>query len=536
MTGRKHVPAAILVLLCLFLVGTTAWALPNNGIVRLTGSNTPKLDPAQGKDRTSTIAYVNIYDSLIFQDFEGKLTDGGVAQSWSVSKDGLVYTFKIRKGIKFHNGDVLSAEDVVFSMQRLLKINRGFAYLFADRVAEVTALDGQTVIMKLKEPFGPFLQTLTRLYIVNKKQVMQNLQDGTYGEYKDYGMNWLLNNDAGSGPYKLREIAHNQYLLTEKYPAYWQGFKPKNPNGFKLLAVSEPVTVRTMMLRGQLEFTDEYQPIETYQNLEKAKGVKLFAVSNGKMLYLSLNNTKAPTDDPHFRKALSYAINYDALMKIFPWRKHPKAPVAQSLIGAATDLPPYEYNPQKAKEELAKSAYAGSLEKQVVEIAWIGDVPDREKLALAIQADAAKVGINIEIVKVPWAKFVDQASRKEDTPNGATLTVGVHYGEAGTLLRSVYHSTSIGSYENMSWKSYPEVDALIDDALREPSQVRRIAKYQAAQKAIVENQPHIAVFEEPEIHAYQASYLVWEPAELDRAGKKIVPGLDLFYMRGIEYK
>lgn len=519
----------------LTLFGAAAGATPQNHIVQFTGSNTPQLDPAQGKDRTSCSAYANIYDPLIFQDFEGNLK-GGAAKSWEVSEDGIEYTFKIRKGIFFHNGEELTAEDVLFSMERLLAINRGFAYLFSGLVKTISTPSDDTVAIELNKPFGPFLKILTKFYIVNKSQVLANLKEGNFGELKDYGMNWLMDNDAGSGPYKVVEMAHNQYLSAVKFPEYWQGFKPGNPEGFKLLAISEPVTIRTMMLRKQLEFTDEYQPVETYQNLEKTDGIDVFSVSNGKMLYLSLNNAKAPTDCPHFRKAISYAIDYDSLLKIFSWRNHPKAPVAASLIGGAKNLPFYSYDLAKAKEELAKSRYADTLDQQTLEIVWIADVPDREKLALAFQATFAALGVNVKVTKVPWAKFVDQCSRKEDTPNAATLTVAAHYSEAGTILRSVYHSSSMGSYENMSWHSYPEVDNLIDAALRETNDGARIEKYVEAQKLIVENQPHIPIFEEPEIHAYQSGYLTWEPAELTKEGKTIVPGLDLLYLRGVQFK
>ncbi len=526
---------AVFVFCFLSLFASLAGATPEDRIVQYTGSNTPQLDPAQGTDRTSCSAYANIYDPLMFQDYEGNL-EGGVAESWNISDDGLTYTFAIRKGIRFHNGDELTAEDVLFSMERLLAIKRGFSYLFSGLIKNVAVPSENTVVMELSKPFGPFLKTLAKFYIVNKSEVLANLKDGNFGERKDYGMNWLMNNDAGSGPYKVAEMAHNQHLYAVKFPEYWRGFKPGNPEGFRLLALSEPVTVRTMMLRKQLEFTDEYQPVETYHSLQKTEGIDVFSISNGKMLYLSLNNAKAPTDCPHFRKAISYAIDYDSLLKIFAWRSHPKAPVAVSLIGGTKDLPYYTYDLAKAKEELAKSRYADTLDKQIMEIAWIADVPDREKLALAFQATFADLGINVEVTKEPWAKFVDQASRKEDTPNGATLTIAAHYSEAGTLLRSVYHSSSIGSYENMSWKAYPEVDDLIDAALRETNEQERIKKYIEAQKLIVENQPHIPIFEEPEIHAYQSGYLAWEPVELVNAGKTIVPGLDLLYMRGIQFK
>jgi len=536
MMGRRAVTRIILVTLfigAIFAGG--AWATVEDHIVRFTASNTPNIDPAQGHDRASQIALVNLYDPLIFQDYSGNLKDG-VAESWKVSEDGLKYTFKIRDGIFFHSGDKLTADDVVFSMKRLLKVKRGFSYLYEGLIKDITKSADNTVVITLNEPFGPFLSTLTKFYIVNKKQVLAHLQEGNYGEFKDYGTKWLINNDAGSGPYTVVEMAHNQHLRATKFSNYWKGFKPGNPEGFELLAVSEPVTIKTMMMRKQLEFTDEYQPAEVYKTLEKVKGIEIFAISNGKMLYLSLNNAKAPTDDVHFRKALSYAIDYEALLQIFPWRKRAKAPVALSLIGAASDLPYYSYDLETAKKELALSKYADNPNKYPLEIAWVADVPDREKLALAFQTYFDKLGVNVEVVKVPWAKFVDQASRLEDTPHGTTISESSHYSEAGSLLRAIYHSESIGTYTNTSWVKYPDIDEAIDKALKKTDIDERIKLYHRAQELIVKHQPHIPIFEEPEVHAYQSGYLTWEPAEIKKHGKEIIPGLDLLYMRSVQFK
>jgi len=512
-----------------------ACATVDDHIVRFTASGTGNIDPAQGQDNASRCALTNIYDSLMFQDYLGNFK-GGVAEFWKISEDGLKYTFKIRDDILFHNGDKLTADDVVFSMKRLLGIKRGFSYLFEGLVKDISNPSDDTVVITLSEPFGPFLATLTRVWIVNKKQVLEHLQDGSFGEFKDYGTNWLINNDAGSGPYKVVEMAHNQYLRAVKFSEYWKGFKLGNPEGFELLAVSEPVTVRTMMMRRQLEFTDEWQSVETYKNLKKVKGIDILAVSNGKMMYLSLNNAKAPTDDVHFRKALSYAIDYEALLQIFPWAKLAKAPVAPSLIGAASDLPYYYYDLEKAKKELALSKYADNPGKYPIEIAWVADVPDREKLALAFQTYFDKLGINVEIVKVPWSKLVDQASRLESTPHGMTISIATQYSEAGSPLRALYYSESIGTYANPSWVKYPDIDEAIDKALKKTDLDERIKLYHRAQELIVQHQPHIPIFEEQEVHAYQSGYLAWEPAELQKQGKSIIPGLDLLYMPSVQFK
>jgi len=157
------------------------------------------IDPAVGSDFSSTSSLANLYDTLVFPN-----TDGGVdphlAESWEVSDDGLTWTFKLKEGVKFHNGDELKASDVAWSMNRLLEIGEGLAYVFLGTVESATAVDDYTVEFKLSQPSGLFLTSLIRLYVANEDQVMENIvTPGPHGDKGDFGKEWLLTNDAGSG-------------------------------------------------------------------------------------------------------------------------------------------------------------------------------------------------------------------------------------------------------------------------------------------------------------------------------------------------
>lgn len=132
------------------------------------------------------MAAINIYDTLIFPSDEAN--EGvvpRVAEDWTISEDGLTYTFNLKKGIKFHNGDELTASDVVYSMDRLLTIGEGYAYIFTNYVEPGTtvAVDDYTVEFHLKQAYGPFINALVRLFILNEDEVKANTQSaGNYGE------------------------------------------------------------------------------------------------------------------------------------------------------------------------------------------------------------------------------------------------------------------------------------------------------------------------------------------------------------------
>ncbi|MCR4430233.1 MAG: ABC transporter substrate-binding protein [Tepidanaerobacteraceae bacterium] len=495
---------------------------PKEKIIRVTVSGTPNLDPGVGQDYGSSTALANIYDSLVFPQNDGTLKPL-LAEKWDVGSDNLTYTFYLRKGVKFHNGDELTADDVVFSMKRLLAIGEGFAYLFADVVKDVTAVDQYTVKFTLNKPFGPFVETLVRLYILNKDQVMQNInKNGQYGEMGDYGREWLITHDAGSGPYMVKELKQQGYLYAVRFDDYWGGWDNDAPDAFKLIDTTEGATVRTLMNNRELEITDQWQTTENINAMSKIPGVSICSNFSGTMLNIMLNTKKAPTDDVNFRKALSCVFDYDSIIKLFPDSIQAKGPVPHDLPGFDPEVYQYKQDFEKAKEYLQKSKYADSLDQYPVDLLWVSDVPDEEKIALSFQAAAQQVGIKINIVKAPWISVVDMLSKIESTPNGTIIFVSPHYNEAGSMLESRYHSKSTGTWEQAEWLQNKEIDAMIEDALSTIDKKQRFEKYKKIQNVIVNDiTPTIWVLDQAERRAYQSDYVYWPGAELAKQGKPI---------------
>ena len=239
-------------------------------MLRMGVAGTPKIDPGVGSDAASALAHVNIYDTLVHP-----LAEGGVkpalAEKWDISANNLEYIFHLRKGVKFHNGDELKASDVAFTAKRLMTMGEGFSHMFKGIVKSVEAVDDYTVKFSLEKPLGPFINTLIRLYILNEKQVMANIDKaGNYGEFGDYGRNWLLTNDAGSGPYMVTELKQRQHMMAVRFADYWEGWENKDaPDTIKLVDSGEPATVRTMIEKRELEITDEYQSAENVAAMSK---------------------------------------------------------------------------------------------------------------------------------------------------------------------------------------------------------------------------------------------------------------------------
>ncbi len=467
------------------------------------------IDPAVGKDISSATALQSLYDPLVFPDPEGGALPH-VAKSWEATPDGMTWTFYLREGIKFHDGSELTAEDVKFSMDRMMTIKEGHSYFFVGKIKQTEMVDRYTVRFHMEKPFGPFLATLFEFFIVNKDQVMSHIKKpGSYGDLGDYGKEWLLTHDAGSGSYMVKEFPLEEYLLMEKNPNYWGFIDPEAPDEFKMIGSTEPVTVRTMMARRELEISDKWQSPEALTALGKIKGIDIARYYTHDEYYMMMHTRKPPTDDIHFRKAMAWAFDYEAATKLFPGSRQSRGPNAQSLPGSDPGVFQYYRDLNKAKEELKKSKYYGKLDQYPVEMHWCAEVPPEEKIAMLFMANMAEIGITVNVVKVPWLSMVEESAKQETAPNMFHLINTTRYPEAGAQLETRYHSRSAKSFLHNEWLLDPVLDEKIEDALATIDRAKRFAKYGEVERHIVDLCPTIFVIDPPVRQAYQASYIDW---------------------------
>ena len=495
-------------------------------VIRYTSGN-PSTDPAVGSDCQSSIAFVNIYDSLLFLNPGGGVKPW-LAKSWTISEDGLTYTFELVPGVKFHNGDEVTADDVVFSLERLMTIGEGYGYLFTRIVEGAKALEKYKFQFTLKKPFGPFLEVIIRLYILNEKQIMANLRkEGLYGEFGDYGKEWLLTNDAGSGPYKVKEKKMEEYLLMEKFNDYWAGWENKDaPQYVKQYVMWETVAMRTLMSRGELEITDQWRSLEEFALFDQIPNVDLAPFYfEGLVLNMMLNNKKPPTDDIHFRKALAYLVDYQEVINKICLGSHRSGPVGPSTSGSHPNLNLYTLDIAKAEDELKQSSYYGKLDQYPFELCVNSDQPDLKKVALMVQANAAKLGIKVDVVTIPWNIMTSRFAAVESTPNGAIFFVYPDYNEAGGMLMGRYHSSSCGTISQGEWLQNPEIDAMIEEAIATIDQKERFQKYYTIQEKIVELCPSIWLADNAVTFAYRSDYVVAPVVEAAKQGKPSTPAI-----------
>ena len=494
--------------------GTASGGASGDGgnIVRYTLTTTPQIDPGVGADLGAATVLINIYDPLVMPKKDGSV-EPWIAKDWKVSDDGKTWTFTIRDDVKFHSGNPLTAGDVAYTMQRLLDIGECFGYLFDCTIEEVRAVDDTTVEFVCNKTAGTLLATLVRLYILDSKLVEENYGQGDYGDKGDYGKAFLLENDAGSGPYKVKEYAANSHVLCEQNTDYWNELDPNAPKEFRAIGSNEAVTVKTMMERKELELTDKYQTSETINSLGKVDGIDIMETNTGDIMYLLLNNSKAPTDDPHVRKALAYMMDYDVVCNdIFPNSKKADSIISQTSLGHKK-MNDYSFDIEKAKEEIAQSKYADNITDYPIEVCWVAETPDREKLALLIQAAADQIGVKVNVVKTPWASVIENSSSPESTANATTTGFAADYPEAGGVFDSALSSKKAGTWMNCCWINDDKLDGMIDEALSTIDTDERVAKYEAIQDYLADQCVMIPLAEETLRFAYQSSYVDYNAAD-----------------------
>jgi peptide/nickel transport system substrate-binding protein len=491
------------------LISSQAFA---DSVLRLDVSPVGEIDPAKASDYADSMLMYNLYDALVIPKQGQPGYDPFLADSWSV--DGNDYTFKLHDGVKFLSGNVMSAEDVVFSFDRMMALGQGMSHLFT-LVDKVEAIDPLTVKFTLKEPYAPFVGALTRLPIVDKADVLAHLEKGE-GDMGDWGQAYLSGHTAGTGAYQI--VSHNpqEETVMKKNPDYYLGIPTKAPDTVRMRYGLEAATVRTLMAQGEHEISSQWLPPEVLKSLA-ASGMQLLTEKATSEFYIKLNTAKAPFDDVECRRAVSYAFDYDTAVKMVSITDTVAqgSPSTGALpVGMMGSLPEGEVIKQdmaKAKEHLAACKY--DMKTMDIELSWVGEVPLEERFALLMQANFSQLGIKATVKKVPWALFVDRVSKPENTPNISQVFVNTTTGDPDSLIYAMYDSKHSGTWMAPEYLKDPKVDEMLAKGREVSDQAERIKIYQELNRYLKDISP--SIYGMDQIAVFAATNKVSVPALSD---------------------
>ncbi len=433
-------------------------------ITYATQQTTVTLDPAIHVDETESFHVMNVYEPLVWPT-KGGAPQPHLAESWEVSDDGLTYTFKLKEGVKFHDGTELTAEDVAFSMDRMLSLGKGFSWLWQDvlDVGDVEVVDNYTVAFHLNEPYGPFLSTLVQFFVVNKDLLVENQEDGDYGEFGDYGQAFLNQQDAGSGPYYVDVYEPGTKTVFRKFDDYWGGWEPGQVTEATFLIVSELATQKLMLQKGEVDFIEQWHSVESFEELKQADGVVVEEDPNVQLFFLSMHNENPPLDNEDVRKAISYAFDYDTAVDIiFAGAAQARGSVPVLLPGHNPDATQYTYDVELAKEHLAASGIDPG--EYPLNYVYVSGLESEEKIGLLLQSNLKELGFELEMQPEPWARMVELVAQPDTAPHFMAIFHTAKYPSPDGHTYLMFHPNAWGTYMSSSFYENPEVSDLLDKA------------------------------------------------------------------------
>jgi len=406
--------AVTLIILCNFSISHAANkpVMLRYGIMQVLTT----LDPKDQRGRPDYIISMNVYDSLVYADPD-KVVIPWVAESWDVSPDGKKYAFHIKKGIPFHDGTELTAEDVAFSMERMVSMSGTIvSYFKAIKPGTTKVPDKYTVEFNLTKPDSAFLASLVLFRIVNKKLVLANIEEGKYGKFGDYGTKFLRTHEAGSGPYTISDYKYGEYVTLKRFDKYpLTQWKPNSIEIFKLTTIPEIVTLATKFKLGEFDIAGWSFPDETVDRFRKSKNFVVHDDYMDKPWVLGMNNRKPPLDDPFVRKAVNYAYDKGTLInQVMPGGKILEGPLPIGLRGGCTGINTYPYDLEKAKAMLKKSKYsAKDLKNFKLELAGTAGDERVKNVCLFFSVSMKKIGLNVQVRPMRWGEMCQAAAKPE---------------------------------------------------------------------------------------------------------------------------
>ncbi len=325
-----------------------------------------------------------------------------LAESYEVSPDARVYTFRLRKGIKFHTGNEMTAEDVLFSFRRLGNLKDNPSWLFSDHVESIEAVDPYTVRITLKEPNAAFLAMLVspNFAVVDSKAVKEKGgTDAPDADKTDRATDWLNQNSAGTGPFILKEWKEKEHVILERNPNYWRD--PPAIDRIVIRDIPDPTAQLQALERGEVDIAQSLD-VDLIARLRASGKAQIIEGYTLDLIYLAITmNPEISKElaDKRVRQAIMYAIDYEGIIKglMRGGAVHPPTTIPLGLIGTDPNLAP-KRDLEKARALMKEAGYEkGFTVKMVFPTAtFVGGLP-AETLAAKLQADLAQIGITLEL-------------------------------------------------------------------------------------------------------------------------------------------
>lgn len=462
------------------------------------------LDPAIGYDWQNWSMIKSLFDGLM--DYVPGTTElrPDLAESYEISEDGKIFTFKLRKGVKFHNGRELTAQDVKYSIERVVNpatqspgagffaTIKGVEEASAGKGGElsgITVQDPHTIRFELTRPDATFLHVmaLNFAHVVPKEEVEKHGAD--FGK-----------NPVGSGAFKLAEWTLGQRLVFERFTDYWNEGLPKLDR-ITFEVGQEPVVALLRLQNGEIDVPGDGIPPAKFVEVTNDPNFKDLIIRGGQLHtgYVTMNVKMAPFDKVEVRKAVNMAINKDRILRIINGRAvAANQPLPPSMPGYAKDYAGYAYDPEGAKKLLEQAGLGDGFSTEL----YVMNTDPQPRIAQAIQQDLKAIGITASIKSLAQANVIAAGGEENQAPmiwSGGMAWIADFPDPSNFYGPILGCGGAVPGGWNWSWYCNEELDkkAAEADAIADPAKAaEREALWRDIYLKVMEDAPWAPIFNE----------------------------------------
>ena len=473
---KRCAPLAVLVLATLMLaaIPVAVCAQAKDTLVVGLVSHAPTLDPHMHFERVGILVNINMFDSLLHRSTKLEF-EPSLATSWKALSD-TQWEFKIRKGVRFHNGEIMTPADVKYSFDRVIDpAKKSPQYGNVRAIKEVRVIDAETVHIITDKPFPLLLERLVFFPIVNKKHV-EAVGDQAFG----------TTSPVGTGPWKFVEWKRDQLIRLEAFDQHWRGKPPFKHLIFR--AIPENATQVAEIKTGGVDIIRNVSA-DIVPELKNHPQAYISSTPILRVHYVNMDMRTAPFDKKAARQAANYAIDKTTVIqKLMAGLGTQVATVVQPLaFGFDPEVKPYPYDPKKAKELLAQAGFPNGVDI-TLHSASVADRPSFEAMAQMLTEVGIRTTPRAWDPGPAWNKFFQTEGKATNGLYGTWGNYSVF--DADAVLHPLYH-TEQGGWIGKWYTRVEGLDRLIDEARSSVDQPKRKRLYSQIQQLIREESPTI---------------------------------------------
>lgn len=444
----------------------------------------------------------SLYETLLwYQPAEDKLAPV-LATEWNVDASGLVWTFKLREGVKFHCGHTLSSADVKYDLERTMQRGMGAAFIWS-AIESIETPDASTVVMNLSYP-APMDLTVASAYaaFVYCSECAEEKGDQAINEWFNQG------GELGTGPYTLQSWKMGDQVVLTKFDDYWRKWDGQHFDKVVVKVVPETGTARQMLESGQVDYV-RLLPFEDIEALKSNPSFTVTATPGFQNVYVGINTLRKPLDDKRVRQAIAYSVPYQEIVDhvMFGYATQAVGPIPDGMWGHFSDLKQYRLDLDKAEQLLTQAGYPNGGFDLVMTVAS-GDENHR-KVAELWKGELAKLGIGLEIRTMPFDAQWDM-SKNPDISQRQDLYIYYYWPDVCSpqcYFEGCFVTQTDPIIYNVAYYSSQRVDDWVYEAWHKAATDRDAAAavYRKAQEQILEDSPYVFLYDMKNVRVMNSS-------------------------------